>query len=216
MKISAFQLLRVDVRVRKCRAASPLLHWRGFSCGIGKGKMVHIRELQKDDIPALAKLAAKTFTETFGHSFTPEELEKQIEETRSEPYFRSVTNGDTILVAIIDDELAGYVQLGDVNVDVQGVKPRPGDQAVNAIYIHSDYQGQGIGRALMDAAFEHPRFQKAENIFIDVWDENNPAVDFYLKYGFGIVGKCDVTVDGKVVGYDLALMRPRRRGTLLS
>jgi hypothetical protein len=35
--------------------------------------MVHIRELQKNDIPELAKLAAKTFTETFGHSFTPEE-----------------------------------------------------------------------------------------------------------------------------------------------
>jgi hypothetical protein len=39
-------------------------------------------------------------------------------------------NGDTILVAIIDGELAGYVQLGDVKVDVPGVRPRPGDQAV--------------------------------------------------------------------------------------
>jgi ribosomal protein S18 acetylase RimI-like enzyme len=176
--------------------------------------MVHIRELRKDDISALAKLAAKTFTETFGHSFTPEELKTQIKETRSEPCFRSVMDGDTILVAIMDDELAGYVQLGDVKVNVQGVKPRPGDQAVNAIYIHSDYQGKGIGRALMDAAFEHRRFQNAANIFIDVWDENKRAVDFYLKYGFGIVGKCGVTIDGKIVGYDLVLMRPRRIGTL--
>jgi ribosomal protein S18 acetylase RimI-like enzyme len=170
-----------------------------------------IRELQKGDIPELAELAAKTFTETFGHSFTPEELETQIRETKSETCFQSAMNGDTILIAVTDDRLAGYIQLSDVKVDVQGVKPGPNDQAVNAVYIHSDYQGQGIGRALMDAAFDHPRFAKAENIFIDVWDENKRAVDFYLKYGFEIVGKCDVTVDGKVVGYDLVLMRPARK-----
>ena len=156
---------------------------------------MYIRELQKDDIPALAELAAKTFTETFGHSFRPEELETQIRETRSEDCFRSATNSDTILVAIIDERLAGYVQLSDVKVDVQGVKPGPNDQAVAAIYIHSDYQAQGIGRALMDAAFEHSRFENADNIFIDVWDENRRAVAFYLKYGFVIVGKCDVYID---------------------
>jgi hypothetical protein len=48
-----------------------------------------IRELQEDEVPALAGLAAKTYAETFGHSFTPEELQAQIRETRSEAYFRT-------------------------------------------------------------------------------------------------------------------------------
>lgn len=167
-----------------------------------------IRPLNENDIPALAYLAAKTFTETFGHSFTPEELETQIKETRSEEYFRSVIGKDTILLALKDERLAGYVQLSDMKVEVQGIEPGINDQAINAIYVHSDFQGQGIGKALMDAAFNHPRFTKADNIFIDVWDENKRAVQFYLKYGFEVAGKCDVTVDGKVVGYDLVLMRP--------
>ncbi len=121
-------------------------------------------------------------------------------------------NNDTILIAIMNDKLVGYVQLSDVKIDIQGMKPGPNDQAVNAIYVQSDYQGKGIGRMLMDAAFEHPRFGGADNIFVDVWDENRRAVAFYLKYGFEIVGKCDVTVDGKVVGDDLVLMRPARTG----
>ena len=171
---------------------------------------MHIRELQEDDIPALAVLAARTFTETFGHGFTPEELEIQIRETRSEDYFRSVMESDTILLAVADRGPVGYVQLSDVKVDVQGAKPGPNDQAVNAIYVSSEYQGRGIGRALMDAAFAHPRFRNANNVFIDVWDENKRALDFYLKYGFLIVGKCEVTVDGKVIGHDLVLMRPAR------
>jgi ribosomal protein S18 acetylase RimI-like enzyme len=169
-----------------------------------------IRPLNDNDIPALADLAAKTFTETFGYSFTPEELETQLKETRSEEYFRSVIGKDTILLAIQGERLAGYVQLSDLKVEVQGIEPSPNDQAINAIYIHSDFQGQGIGKTLMDAAFDHPRFQKADNIFIDVWDENKTAVQFYLKYGFEVVGKCDVTIDGKVVGYDLVLMRPSK------
>lgn len=85
---------------------------------------------------------------------------------------------------------------------------------MNAVYIHSDYQGQGIGRALMDAAFDHPRFAQAENIFIDVWEENTRALEFYLKYGFDTVGTCDVTVEGTVVGSDLVLMRSARTGTV--
>ena len=169
-----------------------------------------IRPVEEDDIPALADLAAKTFTETFGHSFTPEKLEAQLKETRSKEYFRSVIDKDTILMAVKDERLAGYVQLSDVKVEVQGIEPGPNDQAINAIYIHSDFQGQGIGKALMDSAFDHPRFTKADNIFIDVWDENKRAVQFYMKYGFEVVGKCDVTVDGKVVGYDLVLMRPSK------
>jgi ribosomal protein S18 acetylase RimI-like enzyme len=173
---------------------------------------MNIRELQKGDIPALAELAAKTFSETFGHSFTAEDLERQVEETRSETYFRSVMDNDTLLVALMDERLAGYVQLSDVKFDVQGIKPGPSDQAVNAIYVHSDYQGRGVGWALMDAAFDHPRFKNAESIFIDVWDENKRAVDFYLKYGFEIVGECDVTVDGRIVGCDLVMICSAQKG----
>ncbi len=165
-----------------------------------------IRPIEKNDIPTLAELAAKTYAETFGHSLTPE-----LEETRSEKYFRSVIDTDTILLAIKNGRLAGYIQLSDVKIDVQGATPGLNDQAINAVYIHSDFQGQGIGKVLMDSAFDHPCFRKADNIFIDVWDENERAVQFYLKYGFEVVGKCDVTVDGKIVGRDLVLRRSAKK-----
>jgi len=40
----------------------------------------------------------------------------------------------------------------------------------------------------MDAAFESPRLRQAENVYIDVWAENERAISFYLNYGFEIVG----------------------------
>jgi ribosomal protein S18 acetylase RimI-like enzyme len=170
-----------------------------------------IRELQKDDLPALAALAAKTYTETFGQGLTPDELQTHLRETTSETYFRTAMQSDAILVAVLDDRLVGYIQLGDIKVDVQGVPPGPDDQAINSIYVHSEYQGQGIGRALLNAAFEHPRLANAGAVFIDVWEENKRALAFYLRHGFELAGKCPVTIGGKIVGDDLVLKRPARK-----
>ncbi len=135
-----------------------------------------------------------------------EELAIYLEETRSENYFRSLINSDIILLAAKDNRIAGYIQLCDIKSTIKTATNR--DQAINALYIHSDFQGQGIGKTLMDMAFAHKRFKDAENIYVDVWDENERAVALYKKYGFKIVGQCEVTAGGKRLGYDLVMMRP--------
>ena len=59
----------------------------------------------------------------------------------------------------------------------------------------------------MDAAFNHPRTREVEKVFIDVYEENTRALEFYKGYGFKPVGKVDVVIDGQMIGYDLVLMR---------
>ena len=167
-----------------------------------------IREARRSDIPALSEVARKTYGETFGHTMTPEELYVQLESTRSEKYFHSIMDTDTILIAVLDDRLAGYIQVSDVRYNVKDIRVSGRDQAIHAIYVHSDFQDKGIGRALMDAAFQHPRLKAAENVFIDVYEENLRAVNFYHNYGFKEIGTIDVVLDGKKVGFDLVLMRP--------
>lgn len=166
-----------------------------------------IKEAIKSDITDLTKLAAQTYKETFGHSFTPEELEKQIQETRSEQYFLFALQKDTILIAQQDNQTIGYVQICDMEINVKEHTAHEGSQAINAIYVAAAHQGKGIGRQLMDEAFKHPRIEESRSVYIDVWEENERAVNFYKNYGFSIVGKCDVVVDGKIVGEDLVLAK---------
>lgn len=166
-----------------------------------------IRELEPADIPALAALAAKTYAETFGHSMSPEDLAAELRDGRSEVYFRAAAERDTILVVVFDDVLAGYVQLGAIKTAIRGAQPGPRDQAVKALYVHAEYRGRGLGRALMDAAFAHPRFAHVDYVYIDVWEQNTRALEFYKRYGFEVVGECDVTVEGRVVDQDLVLRR---------
>lgn len=170
---------------------------------------ITIKALEYNDLEELSDLASKTYTETFGHSFTKEELETQIKETRSLSYFRSAMKEDTILTAWRNNILVGYIQFGQIKFDTEQISISAKDKAINALYVHSDFQGKGLGRMLMDEAFKHPNLSVAENIFIDVWDENKRAVNFYLNYGFEIVGRCNVIVDDKIIGSDLVLKKKR-------
>ena len=55
------------------------------------------------------------------------------------------------------------------------------------LYVHPDYQGKGIGRAL----WEHAKKLFNENIrtFVNVATYNNKAIKFYEKLGFKDTGK---------------------------
>lgn len=56
---------------------------------------------------------------------------------------------------------------------------------IGAIYILPKYQNQGIGKALMDKAFEW--LGERKNIYLGVAPFNKKAIKFYNKFGFKFV-----------------------------
>ena len=179
-----------------------------------------IRKAKIDDIPALSALACHVYAATFGPegmfpeemSFSEDGLAEQLAEHKSERAFHHAmsVNGDDFLVAVADNgDLVAYIGLRDARIDVMegGRSPTDKDQATNGIYVHPDYHRQGLGTRLFDAAMQQPRFQRAENIYMVVWEENKPSYNFFIRHGFQPVGKKEVFSNGKVIGYDLVMMR---------
>ena len=166
-----------------------------------------IRPATPDDVPALADLAKRTWSDAFGSSVSPEDEAAELESTRSPAYFAQALERDTILVAATERGLLGYVQFGDV--DVPGVEARPGDQGLHRVYVETAYQRQGLGGQLMNAALEHPRRAEAVRIYLTVWEKNELAIRLYERLGFRVVGTTTFTIGSGEVAEDLVMVLDR-------
>jgi len=163
-----------------------------------------IRPTRLSDVPALSALAKRTWSEAFGDSVSPDDAAVELEKTRSEKYFINALREKTILVAEADGVLLGYVQFGDV--EIPEVEVRAGDQGLQRVYVDTALQGRGLGRALMNAALEHPRLANASRIYLTVWERNERAVRLYESIGFQNVGTTAVTIGSAKVGEDLLML----------
>jgi diamine N-acetyltransferase len=168
-----------------------------------------IRLAEKNDLPALSRLAQETYAAEFGGSMTPEELAAEIDKKSIAAFAAAMALGDEFLVAEEGERLAGYIGLRDAlgRLEVKGRAPTARDQALNGIYVHPDFQGKGLGRRLMDEAFARPRFRAAKNVYLSVWEENRRACRFYASCGFRPVGRREIITNGRLLGEDLVLMR---------
>lgn len=168
-----------------------------------------IRQATIGDVAALAALARKTYSDAFGHSFSPSDLAFVLENDLSDGCFLEAVTEDGILIAMIDDRVVGYVQFGVASETMP--RRSPDDQEVRRLYVHADFQNKGIGRRLLQAALNHPRLGMAARVYVDVWERNLGAKRLYERFGFEVVGAHELEVASGVAGdLDLVMMRPSR------
>lgn len=143
-----------------------------------------IRAARAEDVPALADLARRTWLDAFGATVSPEDAAAEAE-SRSEERFRATLEQRTILVAEENGAVVGYVEFDDVELC--------------RLYVETELQGHGIGRALLEAALAHPRLTNAPRVVLQVWDENTRAVALYESVGFRRTGTKQFTIGDEIV-----------------
>jgi ribosomal-protein-alanine N-acetyltransferase len=86
--------------------------------------------------------------------------------------------GGHYLAAVTDEgELAGYAGLA-----IAGT-PGEWETSVHTIGVHPDYQGQGIGTALLRALLRRADELSAP-VFLEVRTDNDSAIKLYERHGF--------------------------------
>ena len=86
--------------------------------------------------------------------------------------------GYSCWVYTLDDRIIGY---GVMSVAV-------GEAHILNICIHPDYQGQGLGRRLLQRLLTLARKHGADTAFLEVRASNRTALRLYLDMGFNEVG----------------------------
>ncbi|HEY0335613.1 MAG TPA: GNAT family N-acetyltransferase [Stenotrophomonas sp.] len=165
-----------------------------------------IRRAGVADAERLSVLAARTFTETFGHLYPDEDLQAFLLEAYAVERARIVlAHPDYALWLVEDDGRAvGHAAAGPCGLPHAQVAQ--GDGELKRLYLLRDYQNGGWGSRLFDAALEWLLRHGPRTLWVGVWSENFGAQRFYARHGFEQVGEYEFPV-GRVRDREFILRR---------
>lgn len=167
---------------------------------------MNIRRATPADAALLCELAERTFVETFGHLYPPEDLAdylagaypvaQQAQQLASDDYAAWLLE--------VDGHAAGFAFAGPCGLPHADVQA--GDGELKRLYVLREYQNGGRGGQLFDAALQWLQARWKGALWIGVWSENFGAQRFYARHGFQQVGTYEFPV-GRVRDKELILRR---------
>ncbi len=147
--------------------------------------MMHIREAQEADIPAMLAIynhAIRTSTATF-------DLQEQTLVQRQE-WFAHYGGPHPLIVADIDGHIAGYSCLSPFRS-----KPAYSRTAELSVYIDDRFQGRGIGKALVKEILNRAQKLNYHVVIAGITEGNDISIKLHEAFGFTLAGRF------KEVGY---------------
>jgi GNAT superfamily N-acetyltransferase len=147
--------------------------------------MITYRAPTPADAATLADLGRRTFTETFGHLYKPEDLALFL--TTHTPERWAAELGDpafALQLAEEDGEAAAYAKLGPPSLPFETREPCI---ELRQFYVLKPWHGRGVSRELMRWAIDEARARGAKEVYLSVFVDNHRARRFYESYGFEFV-----------------------------
>jgi GNAT superfamily N-acetyltransferase len=131
-----------------------------------------IRDARAADAEAIASLLGQ-----LGYPTEPEAVPARLE--------RLVIVGDRVVVAELDDQVAGLAQL-HVSPTIEHERP---SAKVSALVVDESHRGKGIGRALVEAMEVEARTRRCVLLFLTASARREDAHEFYRRVGLEETGK---------------------------
>ncbi|MEP7005228.1 MAG: GNAT family N-acetyltransferase [Sphingomonas bacterium] len=150
--------------------------------------MITYRDARTIDGPALASMARRSFTETFGTLYSQSDLAAFLDEAFGANGLPSQLSDPDFAVrlALDDGEIIGFVKMGPVTFPGEW---RPDAIELYQFYVLGPWQGQGVAQKLMEWSLDHARSHGAKEIILSVYVDNHRAQRFYERYGFSEIGR---------------------------
>ena len=158
------------------------------------------------DAPVIAEVGRTTFAETYADQTDPAEMKGHLDETFDPAAIGAELSepDSAFFVARCADAVAGFVK-----VNRGAAQTELGDPAgveIESLYVLRAFQGQGIGRLLLNRALEEARDAGAEYVWLGVWERNSRARQFWKSMGFVEFGSHPFRF-GTVMHTDLMMRR---------
>ena len=145
------------------------------------------RDAVPDDAPALVRLFASSFTDTFGHLYRPEDLAAFLRDFPETRWAAELCDPDyAVRLAMVGARAVGFAKLGQPSLPVT---PAGAATELRQLYLLPEAQGTGAAAAMMDWVIGAARARGAGELFLSVYVDNHRARRFYERYGFARIGR---------------------------
>lgn len=148
-----------------------------------------IREMVKEDTKQVQEAVKKSWNATYEGIIPIEIQENFLNGAYNDEMMKRRLEHSLMLVAEAENAIVGFANFTPVNDQ--------GQTELSAIYLLPEYQGEGIGSALLTAGFE--KLKDVKEIHLDVEKENVIGASFYKSKGFKAVKEHDDNFDGHIL-----------------
>ena len=140
------------------------------------------------DLDELRALSIRTYYEIFAALNTPEDMEEYLNRAFDREKLRRELEDKNSMFFFLrsGDKLTGYLKVNEApsQTDVNDAD----SLEIERIYVSSEFQGEGLGRYLMEQAIAIAVERKKKYVWLGVWEKNKKAIRFYKKNGFYEIG----------------------------
>lgn len=161
-------------------------------------EQLQIRIAGKEDIPAIEQLARQVWPVTYGNILLPHQLNYMLDYFYTPASLENqMTNlGHSFIVSLLNGRPVGFASWS--LIDGSGI------YKLHKLYVHTETQGKGLGKKLLDHILQQLHQQKAIALRLNV-NRHNKARIFYEKLGFIIIGEEDADLGHGIFQNDFVM-----------
>lgn len=169
--------------------------------------MVLFRRAGLADVAVLSSIGACTFSETFGHLYSGDDLGFFLDDSHSPDAYRRLVDDQRYVVLLAEDDglAVGYGVAGPCGLPVPELEPNAGE--IKRLYVLSSAQGRRIGTRLFEQLVDDLERRRHDSLYLSVWSENLGAQRLYGRYGFVKIGEYGFAV-GTQIDREFIFRRP--------
>ncbi len=148
--------------------------------------IIHIRKATEHDCAIIADLGKRTFVETYSEVSGNGAVLEYVEQKLSFEKIATELSSPQccFYIAFINDEAVAFTKLR-YDRTAKGLQHKKAIE-IERIYVLKEFQGVKVGKEMMEKCKEVAAAEKYDIIWLQVWQHNSKAIQFYQKSGFVI------------------------------
>jgi len=146
------------------------------------------KKCSDDDLRDLARISKQTFVEAFEDSNNPDDFKYYLNKAFSESQLKCelLNQNSSFYFAYVGLDLVGYFKLNFKSAQTEYKNHNSFE--LERIYVLNKFQGQKIGKSILQKVLAMASLEKKDFIWLGVWQKNYNAIRFYEKHGFKKIG----------------------------